>query len=100
MSELNSKKWTCIVCENVVELAFEDEDDQNKTIAAWPNVVGGTFSIDFGYGSKYDSLNGMHESIINYQGCICDSCFEQKRKLVRKVQVTKSKEQWTMLDEF
>jgi hypothetical protein len=63
--------------------------------ALWPAVEGGTMSIDFGYGSRFDDMN-LDGRCVEHQACICDDCFEAKRHLTRAV-VTRRSAAWEVL---
>ncbi len=76
--------WYCIVCEKPMKIIG---NEGSADPATWPNVEGGTISIDFGYGSIYDQMN--MEEHREVQTCICDECFKQKRNLTREVTVKK-----------
>jgi hypothetical protein len=84
--------WQCIVCGK----GMGDPDiagDDGK--AQWPTVEGGTMSIDFGYGSRFDDMN-LDGRCVEHQACICDDCFEAKRHLTRAV-VTRRSAAWEIL---
>ena len=82
--------WRCICCET------EMQDDSGKDdIACWPDIAGGTMSIDCGWKSKFDQGNGVaHRPDRFYQACICDKCLEEKKDFVRHVEVIQTKQQW------
>ena len=63
--------------------------------ALWPVVEGGTVSIDFGYGSRFDDMNS-DGLCVEHQACICDDCYEAKRHLTRAV-VTHHSAAWEIL---
>lgn len=78
----NEFTWKCIVCEKEVEIIYEEQQD----LGILPNMEGGTIEFDFGYGSRFDTLNEPHR----IQGCICDNCFVNKKHLTRKVAIVHS----------
>jgi len=64
----------------------------------WPNIEGGTIAIDFGYGSRFDDMNGFMGHT-EHQTCICDDCYEQKKHLIRAVEIeTETIKKWTIKD--
>lgn len=93
-------KWKCLICEKDMEI---DPGCQGRLDPAlWPNVDGGTLAIDFGYPSRYDDMNGgfAHEGSREWQGCICDDCFDKKRDVLRHVKVEKrTMLRWTPIED-
>ena len=87
--------WKCIVCEKdlTATAGYEGQDDR----ACLPNLEGGTIDIDFGHGSRFDDLNGIQQSRIRHQACICDDCYEKKIKLTRPV-MAQDIRKWNILD--
>ncbi len=76
-------EWKCLICEQSVEICG---DPGSLNPATWPNVVGGTITIDFGYPSRFDQMNGLlGRNHTKAQTCICDDCFEKKKHLTRTV---------------
>ena len=73
----------------------EPPDDGDDDQALWPVVEGGTVSIDFGYGSRFDDMN-LDGRRVEHQACICDNCYEAKRHLTRAV-VTRRSAAWEIL---
>lgn len=86
--------WICIICEQEVEIIREGKLHP----ACWPNINGGTIRLDFGYGSRFDQCDGMSGSKTEYQGCICDDCFEQKKDLCRQVEIT-TETKWKLISD-
>lgn len=85
-------EWKCLICEKPIEMGgYKGSMDP----ACWPSVVGGTISIDFGYPSKFDQMNGWHGDNEEVQACICDECFEKKQHLTRTVEIHKTT-QWRL----
>ena len=74
--------------------AAGDAGDDSQ--ALWPVVEGGTASIDFGYGSRFDDMNLDGRRCVEHQACICDDCYEAKRHLTRAV-VTRRSAAWEIL---
>jgi hypothetical protein len=64
-------------------------------LALWPTVEGGTVSINFGYGSKFDDMN-LGDRRVEHQACICDDCYEARRHLTRAV-VARRSAMWDVL---
>ncbi|KKM97969.1 hypothetical protein LCGC14_1162680 [marine sediment metagenome] len=85
--------WKCIVCEQTLEPEYKG----SIYSARWPNIEGGTISIDFGYGSKFDQMNGFGAKK-EVQSCICDKCFEQKKHLTREV-TSRTITKWKLVEE-
>lgn len=83
---------TCLICEKPVELIPNMEGDDSKGYA--PNFVGGDIQITFGYGSQFDMIGALKESI---QAVICDDCFRAKQHLTRTIQIIESKK-WISVD--
>jgi hypothetical protein len=54
-----------------------------------PNPGGGTITIHFGYGSRFDD---MDRDDVVHQALICDDCYEKavQKGLVRAVKATKA----------
>lgn len=63
--------------------------------ALWPTVEGGTLSINFGYGSRFDDVN-LGDRRVEHQACICDGCYEERRHLTRAV-VARCSAAWEVL---
>lgn len=74
--------WTCICCEKPVKIIYDGDDEKSL----YPNLVGGTFELHFGYGSKHDNL--VDGDV--FQGCICDDCADKKKHLMRSVLIQKT----------
>ena len=89
-------RWHCLICEKEMQIASGDHPGSLNP-ATWPNIEGGTFSLDFGWPSKHDDLN-FHDSK-EWQGCICDECFPTQKHLMRHVRVKKLGSKWTILNE-
>lgn len=73
----------CLVCEEEVEPTGKCKDDYLEN--HHPNIYGGTIDIDFGYGSKFDDMNGYQGRSIVHQAIICDDCYEKKQHLTRPI---------------
>lgn len=88
--------WKCLVCEKDLTptATYPVGDDQ----ACLPNLEGGTIDIDFGYGGRFDDLNGIQQDRIQHQACICDDCYETKKGLTRPV-ITTHTRKWDILDQ-
>jgi len=71
----------CIVCERILEDIMPGADHRNRSSC----IEGGTFEIDFGYGSRFDDMN--FDDVIRHQACICDDCYEKKQHLTRPVRI-------------
>lgn len=84
----------CIICEKDVPIILDSSGDDKSGLL--PNIEGGTLSIHFGYGSKFDLFIEEIKREIQIQGCICDNCFDRKKHLTRKVCV-KTKRQFKEL---
>jgi hypothetical protein len=86
-------KWICILCEKEMEI---DPSDHAGSLnpAIWPNIKGGTISMHFGWPSQNDDCNVPHGGHKEWQGCICDNCFEQKQHLLRHVLVVERTRRW------
>ena len=65
----------CLICGKQLHLMIKGKDDP----ATYPCVVGGIFTIDFGYGSSYDGIDGQAV----HQGLVCDPCFCKVSKRTR-----------------
>lgn len=85
----NNFIWRCICCEKEIPLVFpEDTNLNNDWCGSLPNMEGGTIEIHFGYGSEFDMLpDHMFGRDVRIQSAICDSCFEVKKHLTRKIEV-------------
>jgi hypothetical protein len=88
--KINKKwKWICICCEKEIPI-YTDGYAGNDEEGVLPNLEGGTIEIHFGFGSKFDQLEDMlSRQDYRIQGSICDSCFQEKQNLTRKVEVRK-----------
>lgn len=89
-------EWHCILCEKAMKIG---EHDHHGCLAEalWPNIEGGTFAMDFGWPSKYDDQN-FNNNTREWQGCICDDCFEEKKHLMRHVKVIPQRDKWEAID--
>ena len=87
--------WICLVCERKMTSAVDYEGNDER--ACLPNFEGGTIDIDFGFGSRFDDLNGIQQNRIQHQACICDDCYEAKMHLTRPV-ITTHTRKWDILD--
>lgn len=87
---MNKFNWLCLCCEK--EIPFDPNGPGNDEEGILPNLEGGTLEIHFGFGSKFDQLEDMlsHRDY-RIQSSICDSCFQKKQHLTRKVEVRNTK---------
>jgi len=89
-------KWHCVICEK--EMGIDPGDRPGcLSPASWPNITGGTFSLDFGWGSKHDDTN-LHDHK-EWQGCMCDECFSEKRHLMRHIREQSLGNEWIIISE-
>ena len=78
-------KWICLICEK--DLTPDDPCARgNDEIATLPNLEGGTITIDFGYGSRFDDMAGYRDCV-EHQACICDDCYKEKMHLTRSIEI-------------
>ena len=86
--------WRCICCEKPVEIVSPGDDERGW----WPDVVGGTLNVHFGYGSQYDDVAAMTGCRhLDRQAMICDDCYKAKRHMVRIVEVRRAR-RWNVVD--
>ena len=87
--------WKCFVCEKNMETPPHDHSltppEQEKPLEL-PIIEGGYFTIDFGYGSKFDTENDLNDHFKDrlIHAAICDDCFESKIHLIREAEVIKT----------
>lgn len=91
---MSNFKWKCLICEKEVELLYEETEEYFKK-GLFPNIKGGTICINFGYGSDFDQMANFQKDM-EWQTCICDECFENKKSLCRLVKITK-KTEWELI---
>jgi len=95
-SESTNFKWICIVCEQEMQILDEGSLEEGYL----PNFEGGNVSVIFGFGSDYDMMPGVPSSMnAEYQMCICDACFTQKKHLARLVQKIPKQTEWKEIKE-
>jgi len=69
------------------------DDEEYDNSGVHPNIEGGTAEISFGYGSRNDQIENLLECAnYKYIACLCDDCFDEKRKLIKKVYILEKKE--------
>jgi transcription initiation factor IIE alpha subunit len=79
-------RFRCLICEKDIT-PDDSREHGDDTTATLPNLEGGTISIDFGYGSRFDDMNGfVHGQEVEHQAYICDDCYEKKMHLTRAVE--------------
>lgn len=86
--------WICLICEEPVDV--DPQATGSLKTACWPCIGGGTVSIDFGWFSRFDDMNGIAGRRVTHQAVICDDCYEKKRRLTRPV-TSRSSTEWKEL---